>query len=99
VRYTREDAVFIKVSELWSTKFSKDIENVVKRCIQCQYFAKIDKIPSNYLSGIQGVLPFDKWGTDLLRPFPPAKGQRKFIIVAIDYFSICRSRSIELYHG
>ena len=24
---------------------------------------------------------------DLLSPFPPAKGQRKFIIIAIDYFS------------
>ena len=24
---------------------------------------------------------------DLLDPFPPAKGQKKFIIVAIDYFS------------
>ncbi|CAO2827327.1 unnamed protein product [Amaranthus hypochondriacus] len=36
---------------------------------------------------MQSVLPFDKWGIDLLGPFPPAKGQRKFIIVAIDYFS------------
>ena len=24
---------------------------------------------------------------DLLGPFPPAKGQRKFIVLAIDYFS------------
>ena len=33
------------------------------------------------------MLPFGKWGLDLLGPFPPAKGQRKFIIVAVDYFS------------
>lgn len=31
--------------------------------------------------------PFDKWGLDLLGAFPPAKGQRKFIVVAVDYFS------------
>ena len=43
--------------------------------------------PSNYLTPIQAVLPFDKWGIDLLGPFPQAKGQREFIIVVIDYFS------------
>ena len=26
-------------------------------------------------------------GIDLLGPFPPAKGQRKFVIVAINYFT------------
>ncbi|XP_057522615.1 uncharacterized protein LOC130802624 [Amaranthus tricolor] len=36
---------------------------------------------------MQAVLPLDKWGIVLLSPFPPAKGQRKFIIVAIDYFT------------
>ena len=39
------------------------------------------------MSAIQAIIPFDKWGIDLLGPFPPAKGQRKFIVVAIDYFT------------
>ncbi|XP_064966400.1 uncharacterized protein LOC135675135 [Musa acuminata AAA Group] len=28
-----------------------------------------------------------KWGLDLLGPFPPASGQRKYIIVEVDYFT------------
>ena len=64
-----------------------DVEALIKRCPQCQYYSKIGRKPSNYLSAIQAVLPFDKWGIDLLGPFPPAKGQRKFIIVANDYFT------------
>ena len=31
--------------------------------------------------------PFCKWGIDLLGPFPQATGQRKYLIVAIDYFT------------
>ncbi|KAK3013084.1 hypothetical protein RJ639_008975 [Escallonia herrerae] len=31
--------------------------------------------------------PFAMWGVDLLRPFPMASGQRRFVIVAIDYFT------------
>ncbi|XP_057518009.1 uncharacterized protein LOC130798929 [Amaranthus tricolor] len=65
----------------------EDAETLVKRCPECQYHSKIERKPSNYLSIMQAVLPFDKWGMNLLGPFPPAKGQRKFIIVAIDYFT------------
>ncbi|KAK6163313.1 hypothetical protein DH2020_000177 [Rehmannia glutinosa] len=31
--------------------------------------------------------PFAKWGIDIVGPFPRASGQRKFLIVAVDYFS------------
>jgi ribonuclease HI len=65
----------------------QDTEKVIKHCSKCQYFSKLDRKPTNYHSCIQAVLLFDKWGMDLLGPFPPAKGQKKFIIVAIDYFS------------
>ena len=60
---------------------------MINRCPKCQYFSKVNKNPSNHLTPIQAVLPFDKWGMDLLGPFPPTKGQRKFIIVAMDYLS------------
>ena len=64
-----------------------DAETLIKRCPECQYHSKIGRKPSNYLTAMQVVLPFDKWGMDLLGPFPPAKGKKKFIIVAIDYFT------------
>nr|KYP32931.1 Pol polyprotein [Cajanus cajan] len=31
--------------------------------------------------------PFAQWGIDILGPFPPVKGQLKFLLVAIDYFT------------
>nr|KYP47884.1 hypothetical protein KK1_030454 [Cajanus cajan] len=31
--------------------------------------------------------PFSVWGMDILGPFPPAKGQVKFLIVAVDHFT------------
>ncbi|XP_064987296.1 uncharacterized protein LOC135626034 [Musa acuminata AAA Group] len=30
---------------------------------------------------------YSEWGLDLLGPFPPASGQRKYIIVGVDYFT------------
>ena len=39
------------------------------------------------LSQLSAPWPFAQWGMDLLGPFPPASGQRKFLIVAIDYFT------------
>jgi len=31
--------------------------------------------------------PFAKWGMDIIRPFSPGKGQCKFLLVGIDYFT------------
>lgn len=31
--------------------------------------------------------PFAEWGLDLIEPIPEGKGQTKFAIVAVDYFT------------
>ena len=31
--------------------------------------------------------PFAQWGLDLIGPMPPGKGQVKFAVVAVDYFT------------
>ncbi|XP_075473976.1 uncharacterized protein LOC142505033 [Primulina tabacum] len=31
--------------------------------------------------------PFDQWGMDIVGPFPIARAQKKFLLVAVDYFS------------
>ncbi|XP_074356016.1 uncharacterized protein LOC141695686 [Apium graveolens] len=36
---------------------------------------------------LQRSIPFAMWGMDILGPFPLISGQRKFIVVAIDYFT------------
>ncbi|KAL0361941.1 UNVERIFIED_CONTAM: hypothetical protein Sradi_3878600 [Sesamum radiatum] len=40
--------------------------------------------------GIELVIPawpFDHWGLDIIGPFPPAQGQKKFVLVAVDHFT------------
>ncbi|KAL0305141.1 UNVERIFIED_CONTAM: hypothetical protein Sangu_3048900 [Sesamum angustifolium] len=36
---------------------------------------------------LESPCPFDQWGIDLVGPLPQATGQRKFLIVAVDYFT------------
>ena len=60
-----------------------DMEELILKCSRCQFFSKVARKPTTYLNTIEVVLPFDKWGMDLLGPFPPAKGLRKFVIVAL----------------
>ena len=38
------------------------------------------------LTSIVTPWPFAQWRIDILGPFPPASGQRKFIVIVIDYF-------------
>ncbi|RDX83637.1 Tf2-6, partial [Mucuna pruriens] len=50
-------------------------------------FAEGHKAPPERLHPITSPWPFFKWGVDILGPFPPAPGQVKFLIVAVDYFT------------
>ncbi|KAL0313126.1 UNVERIFIED_CONTAM: Ribonuclease HI [Sesamum radiatum] len=43
--------------------------------------------PAALLQPLESPCPFDQWGLDLVGPFPQATGQRKFLIVAVDYFT------------
>ncbi|XP_042404784.1 uncharacterized protein LOC121994983 [Zingiber officinale] len=40
---------------------------------------------------------FDQWGMDIVGPFPMAMGQRKFLLVTVDYFSKWKLK--EWYEG
>ena len=43
--------------------------------------------PSEPLTSITSPWPFQQWGLDILGPLAIGKGQCKFIIVAVDYFT------------
>lgn len=77
---------FLRSGYYWPS-LGGDVEILILRCSKFQFFPKVAKSPTSYLTTIQSMLPFDKWGMDHLGLFPPAKGQRKIVIVAIDYFS------------
>ena len=47
----------------------------------------IPQAPTNPLKPIQALLPFDKWGVDSIGSFPAASGWRRFLLVAINYFT------------
>ncbi|KAK3015873.1 hypothetical protein RJ639_007817 [Escallonia herrerae] len=70
----------------WPT-MQKDAIEFTRRCYQCQKFAPLSHTPVAPLTSIVSSIPFAVWGMDLLGPFPMASGQRRFVIVAIDYFT------------
>ncbi|KAK3022349.1 hypothetical protein RJ639_047054 [Escallonia herrerae] len=70
----------------WPT-MQRDAIEFTRRCDKCQKFAPISHTPVVPLTCIVSPIPFAVWGMDLLGPFPMASGQRRFVIVAIDYFT------------
>jgi hypothetical protein len=60
---------------------------LVAKCEPCQYHSKYIKIPANKQIPISSAWPFDLWGIDIVGPFPTATRQRKFLIVAVEYFT------------
>lgn len=64
-----------------------DCEELAKKCESCQRFAKTPGCPATFYKPGSLAIPFARWGVDILGPFPKLSGPRKFIIVAIDYFS------------
>ncbi|KAK3040693.1 hypothetical protein RJ639_028389 [Escallonia herrerae] len=65
----------------------RDAIKFKKRCDQCQKFAPLTHTSAAPLSILTSLIPFAMWGMDILGPFPMATGQRRFVIVAIDYFT------------
>ena len=65
----------------------EDCNQYVKACRKCQEFGSLNHIPAQELQGIISPWPFANWGMDILGPFPIGRGQTKFMIVAIDYFT------------
>ena len=65
----------------------RDATDLVRRCKICQEHAKISRLPSEPLTSITSPWPFQQWGLVILGPLPIGKGQCRFIIVAVDYFT------------
>ncbi|XP_057975986.1 uncharacterized protein LOC131163413 [Malania oleifera] len=65
----------------------KDALELVKRCGRCQRCAAVPHVPYNLLSPLTSPCPFAQWGMDILGPLPLTASQRKFLVVAIDYFT------------
>jgi Integrase zinc binding domain len=76
----------IRAGFYWPTlKF--DAATLVHKCKKCQFNSKISRIPPYEMIFISDAWPFDLWGIDILGPFPTAVRQRKYILVATEYFT------------
>ena len=65
----------------------KDAAEYVRSCEQCQKHAPLIHQPAGRLNPVSSPWPFAQWGLDILGPFPRATGNRRFVLVAVDYFT------------
>ena len=75
-----------RVGYFWPT-MEADCQDFVKKCIPCQKHGNLIHQKQEQLHSILSPWPFAKWGMDILGPFSPGKGQVKFLIVVVDYFT------------
>lgn len=59
----------------------------VQKCRKFQLHGPLIHQPGEKMTIITSPSPFSQWGIDIVGPFPLAPGSRKFLIVAVDYFS------------
>ena len=60
---------------------------LVKKCEKCQQFGNVQRLQAERMTTITSLWPFAQWGIDIVGPLPLGKGQVKFLLVAIDYFT------------
>ncbi|KAL2228349.1 UNVERIFIED_CONTAM: Gag-Pol polyprotein [Sesamum indicum] len=65
----------------------KDSKELMRKCESCQKYASLIHQPTTPMEPIRISCPCDQCGIDIVGPFPPAQAQKKFIIVAVEYFS------------
>jgi hypothetical protein len=67
-------------------KAASDAAELVQKCENCQRCTRDQKQPSSLTQLIQPTWPLQRWGLDLLGPLPPAQGNLKYVVVAVEYF-------------
>ncbi|KAI5311704.1 hypothetical protein L3X38_040877 [Prunus dulcis] len=64
-----------------------DAQTFTQKCDKCQRFANIPQLPAEPLTAMVSPWPFAQWGLDLIGPMLEGKGQVKYAVVAVDYFT------------
>lgn len=75
----------IHVNYYWPTL--RTDAKYVKTCKECQEFSNVLHTPLEALHSITSPWPFAMCGMDILEPFPMAKGQVKFLLITVEYFT------------
>ena len=64
-----------------------DCAEFVKKCAKCQEFGSLHHLKSEALHSMTSPWSFAIWGMDIVGPFVRGKGQRKFLLIGVDYFT------------
>ncbi|XP_073049657.1 uncharacterized protein [Primulina eburnea] len=73
--------------DFWWPTLSQDSARMVQSCEGCQHNSNFKHSPATLMKPIWASCPFDQWGTDIVGSFSIARAQKKFSLVAVDYFS------------
>ena len=79
-------AKVLRAGYYWLT-VQGDYAEYVKKCAKCQEFGPLHHTRPEELHNIISPWPFAIWGMDIIGPFSPGKGQTKFLLVGVDYFT------------
>ncbi|XP_075478978.1 uncharacterized protein LOC142519843 [Primulina tabacum] len=71
----------------WWPTLKQDSARLVQICEGCQHHSNFSYSPATLMKPIWASCPFDQWDMDIVGPFPVARAQKKFLLVAVDYFS------------
>ncbi|KAL0444818.1 UNVERIFIED_CONTAM: hypothetical protein Slati_2204500, partial [Sesamum latifolium] len=80
----------------WPTKYyelgtsgtmKQDAQCLVNKCEKCQKHATLIHQPIEPLNVMLSPCPFSQWKMDIVGSFPLAPEQRKFLLIAINYFT------------
>ena len=71
----------------WWPDMQKEAQEYVRKCDQCQRFTSNIHQPRGVLNPLSNPWPFAQWGSDIVGPFPKVIGNKKYLLVGIDYFT------------
>ncbi|XP_074346647.1 uncharacterized protein LOC141685446 [Apium graveolens] len=76
----------IRQGYYWPTIHSDSIA-YVRKCPKCQKFSNIPRQSPSLPASVLSPIPFSVWGIDIMGPFPRARGDLRYVLVAIDYIT------------
>ena len=71
----------------WWPNIQRETLEYVRKCDQCQRFTPSIHQPRGILNPLSSPWPFAQWGLDIVGLFPKAVGNKKYLLVGIDYFT------------
>ena len=71
----------------WWLNMQREAKEYARKCDQCQRFAPNIHQPGGVLNPLSSPWPFAQWGLDIVGHFSKAVGNKRYLIVGIDYFT------------